>query len=301
MINWCAWCALFLNSRLLFGLTFLVAVGCTPSSKKAVEVKNGNVSIAYTLSGKGDTAIVLVHGWCITKEYWDQTQKELSTDYTVVALDLGGHGQSGSNRDQWTIEEYANDVLAVINQLDLKNVILVGHSMGGQIILQAALTQPSKIIGFIGVDNFKDFFVEFTAEEDQGIKDFMQDLRASFDTTATRYCKVALFPPNYVDTAAMNRVIRSVQLADSIMAIQSLESAMLFTLIETELMPKLTITVHLIVSEYTPTHEEKLRMYAKAGYSIRTISGVGHYPMIEKPVEFNLLLQATIREIGIRP
>ena len=47
---------------------FLFILSCTsPSEKKSIEIKNGDVSIAYTLSGNGDTAIVLVHGWCINK------------------------------------------------------------------------------------------------------------------------------------------------------------------------------------------------------------------------------------------
>jgi pimeloyl-ACP methyl ester carboxylesterase len=73
------------------------------------------------------------------KRVLETTTGCLSSEYTVVALDLGGHGQSGHNRENWTIEDFAKDVRAVIDGLHLNNVILVGHSMGGEIILQTAL------------------------------------------------------------------------------------------------------------------------------------------------------------------
>src|SRR6185295_7436006 len=111
--------------KLFFACCLFSILSCVSTSeKKHVAIKNGDVSIAYTMSGNGDTSIVFVHGWGISKEYWKQQQDALSSDYTVVALDLGGHGQSGHNRENWTIEEFAKDVGAVIDRLKLNNVIL---------------------------------------------------------------------------------------------------------------------------------------------------------------------------------
>ena len=283
----------------IFRIVLLFIFSCdSPEERKAVEIKNGDVSIAYHLSGYGDTSIVLVHGWGINKEYWEHQQDALSSQYTVVSLDLGGHGQSGHNRDHWTIEEYAKDVIAIINGLQLENVILVGHSMGGEIILQTALTIPGKIVGFIGVDNFKDFVTSFTPKEEKEINAFLQDLKTNFDTTATMYTKLALFPPGYKDTIPMIRVIRSIREADTIAAIKSLESLMHFALKDSDMISRLPIPVHLIVSDYTNTNEETFRHTAKNGSSIRVIKGTGHYPMIEKPEEFTHLLRETIHQIG---
>ena len=280
-----------------FGLLFIFSCD-SPVERKAVEIRNDDVAISYRLSGNGDTSIVFVHGWCINKEYWEYQQDALSSQYTVVSLDLGGHGQSGHNRDRWTIGEYAKDVIAVIDGLQLENVILVGHSMGGEIILQTALSIPGKIVGFIGVDNFKDFVTSFTPKEEKEINAFLQNLKTNFDTTATRYTKLALFPPGYKDTVSMIRVIRSIQEADTIAAIKSLESLMHFALKDSDMISRLSIPVHLIVSDYTNTDEETFRHTAKTGSSIRVIKGTGHYPMIEKPEEFTYLLRETIHQIG---
>jgi pimeloyl-ACP methyl ester carboxylesterase len=273
----------------------LLALSCAP--KKSVEVKNGNVNISYKLSGKGDTTIVLVHGWCIDKGYWKETQEALSNQYTVVALDLGGHGQSGHNRVQWTVEEFANDVGAVINTLDLRNVVLVGHSMGGDIILQCALNMPDRIVGFVGIDNFKDFGRMFTSEQEKEIKGFINELKLHYKAAATGYSVAALFPPNYTDTVSVNRVIESIQAEDSVISVQAIESAISYYLKEPELVPKLHVRIHLISSDYTPTNEDKLKEYCTAGYSLRIIKGVGHYPMIEKPAEFISSMNETLRDI----
>jgi len=271
-----------------------------PSEKEAVAIKNGEVSISYTMAGNGDTSIVFVHGWGISKEYWKEQIEELSSDYKVVALDLGGHGQSGHNRENWTIEEFAKDVRAVIDGLHLNNVILVGHSMGGEIILQTALSFPAKVIGFIGIDNFKQFVTSFTPQEEKQVSDFMQSLKSNFDTTATMYTRLALFPRGYSDTNSVNRVIRSIRQTDSAVAIKALESLMYFALKDSEMISRLPIPAHLIVSDYTATNEESFRRAAKAGSSIRVIKGTGHYPMIEQPHQFTELLKETIHEIGKR-
>jgi len=272
----------------------------SPSEKEAVAIKNGEVSLSYTMAGNGDTSIVFVHGWGISKEYWKEQIEELSSDYKVVALDLGGHGQSGHNRENWTIEEFAKDVRAVIDGLHLNNVILVGHSMGGEIILQTALSFPAKVIGFIGIDNFKQFVTSFTPQEEKQVSDFMQSLKSNFDTTATMYTRLALFPRGYSDTNSVNRVIRSIRQTDSAVAIKALESLMYFALKDSEMISRLPIPAHLIVSDYTATNEESFRRAAKAGSSIRVIKGTGHYPMIEQPHQFTELLKETIHEIGKR-
>ncbi|HET9433316.1 MAG TPA: alpha/beta hydrolase, partial [Chitinophagaceae bacterium] len=274
-------------------------ISCDNSSKKKhVEIKNGEVSISYNMSGNGDTSVVFVHGWGISKDYWNQQMDDLGSQYTVVALDLGGHGQSGHNRENWTIEEFAKDVRAVIEGLKLDNVILVGHSMGGEIILQTALTLPGKVIGFIAIDNFKHFVTSFTPREEKEINDFMKGLKSNFDTTAATYTRLALFPRDYSDTNSINRGIRSIQQVDTVVAIKALESLMYFALKDSEMIARLPIPAHLIVSDYTTTNQESFTKATKTGSSIRVIRGTGHYPMIEKPEQFTEVLRETIHQVG---
>src|ERR1700732_2344279 len=141
-------------NKIILCLCLLGLSACKNSSadKEMIPVENAGVNISYLLTGNSDTAIVLMHGWCINKEYWKAQQAYLGNKYKIVSLDLAGHGQSGKNRTHWTVEEYAGDVIALIRTLKLEKVILVGHSMSGDIMLQVATEIPEKIIGLIGID-----------------------------------------------------------------------------------------------------------------------------------------------------
>ena len=110
------------------------------------------VSIAYERHGKADRTLVFAHGWSCNRSHWRFQVDALRMDYRVVVLDLAGHGESGSNRTVWSIANFAQDVAAVVDALDASNVVLIGHSLGGPVVLEAALLRPRQVIGVIGVD-----------------------------------------------------------------------------------------------------------------------------------------------------
>ncbi|HRH60996.1 MAG TPA: alpha/beta hydrolase, partial [Chitinophagaceae bacterium] len=153
------------------------------------EVYNGLVNLAYNISGSADTTLLFVHGWCINKEYFSSQADYFGKRYKVVTMDLGGHGKSGKQRFSWGVQNYASDVVTVIDSLALSNVILVGHSMGGDIILEAALQRPNKVIGCIGIDNFKDVTPQYKPEQIGQIAQFMTAVHKNFYNTAEAYSK----------------------------------------------------------------------------------------------------------------
>jgi pimeloyl-ACP methyl ester carboxylesterase len=99
-------------------------------------------SIASQALGEGSPALVFVHGWSCDRTYWAGQLQPFSRDFRLVAVDLGGHGESGLERDAWTIPAFGEDVAAVVEKLRLDRVVLVGHSMGGDVILEAARRLP---------------------------------------------------------------------------------------------------------------------------------------------------------------
>jgi len=274
---------------------------CASNEKKVakhVPAKNGDVNIAYDLQGSGDTMIVFVHGWAINKEYWRSQEDLFSKRFTTVALDLGGHGQSGKNRDSWTVYDYANDVIAVINALNAGKVILVGHSMSGDVVAAVADSIPSKIVGLIGIDNFKDISTTRSKEEQDGIAGFLQILHSRYDSVITAYCYSGLFPPKYPDSAIMKNVVKDVLQTDSAVSIKTIEAMIQSSLTEGDRLGRVSLPVHVITSDYAPVNKAVMEKYCKAGFKEKVIRGTGHYPMIEKPEEFNLLLTETFNEIA---
>lgn len=279
---------------------FLLFSACNTSSKKQLHpaVKNGNVSIDYSIKGTGDTAIVLVHGWAINKTYWQSQQDLLSNRFTTVALDLGGHGTSGHNRNSWTVYDYANDVITLINTLKLDKVILVGHSMSGDVVTAVTDSIPGKIIGLIGVDNFKGTIDAYSKEELEQYGAFFAAMHANYDSAVTRFGYATLFPPNYTDSAIMKKIITDILATDTSVSIKTMEAMMQSELTTKERLSKLSIPVHVITSEYAPTNKTQMNAVCKAGFKERIIKGVGHYPMVEEANEFNRLLVETINDIS---
>src|SRR6187402_1218673 len=133
--------------------------------------------IAYESQGDGDIALVLVHGWSCDGSYWEPQVESLSRDFQVVTIDLAGHGESGEDRAAWTIASFGEDVAAVVNELELERVVLVGHSMGGDVILEAARRLLGRVMGLIWVDVYQRIETPRTSEE---LESFQVPFRANF-------------------------------------------------------------------------------------------------------------------------
>jgi pimeloyl-ACP methyl ester carboxylesterase len=124
-----------LAALLLSMLMTSVWAGAAAKSEKVATIDGER--IAYEVRGKGNLAIVLVHGWSCDRSYFQHQLESFSDRYTVVTLDLAGHGESTLGRENYTIALFGADVAAVVRKLDLKRVVLVGHSMGGDVVVAA--------------------------------------------------------------------------------------------------------------------------------------------------------------------
>ena len=132
------------------------AVPAGQAAGPGVATAPDGVSIAYTVSGEGSPALVFVHGWMCDQTYWTAQAASFSTTHTVVTIDLAGHGESGMEREGWPLIAFGADVEAVVEGLDLDRVILIGHSMGGPVVLEAARLMLERVIGVVGVDTLQD-------------------------------------------------------------------------------------------------------------------------------------------------
>src|SRR6185369_7374306 len=89
-----------------------------------------------------------------------------SQRYKVVAIDLAGHGASGIERKNYTIESFGADVATVVNKLNLQHIILIGHSMGGDVIVDAASQLPrGHIKGLVMVETYNELGSGHTPEQ----------------------------------------------------------------------------------------------------------------------------------------
>lgn len=112
----------------------------------AVEVEPGvRLHVVDTGPSGGDPPVVLLAGLGLDSESWAGPAATLARHSRVVAIDLRGTGRSDAPTGGYSLERLARDVIAVLDRLDLSDVVLVGHSFGAQIALVVAATVPGRL------------------------------------------------------------------------------------------------------------------------------------------------------------
>jgi pimeloyl-ACP methyl ester carboxylesterase len=104
------------------------------------------MALAYKITGTGDT-ILLVHGFCESKEMWKTFVEQLAKKYRVITLDLPGFGESRMNFKQPSMSDLARSIAETLNLHKVQQFIFIGHSLGGYIGLEFASQNPHKLKG----------------------------------------------------------------------------------------------------------------------------------------------------------
>ncbi len=109
-------------------------------------------SLAFEDHGAGEPALVFVHGWTCNRTHWGPQLAHFGREHRVVAVDLRGHGASGAPEQEYTIPGFADDVAELCARLELDRPVLVGHSMGGTVVLEVAASRPGLARGVVMID-----------------------------------------------------------------------------------------------------------------------------------------------------
>ena len=274
----------------------LLIVGCVKQEEEPAIIVDSaisadGISIAYEVIGKGEPVIVFIHGWCCDRTYWKAQLPYFAQKYKVVTIDLAGHGESGLDRKEWTMGAFGEDVVAVVNKLNLDQVVLVGHSMGGPVILEAARRMPKRVIGLVGVDTLQNFEDKLTQEQ---IDDWFTPLRSNF-VEPTRNFVRTMFTPNS-DPALVEKIVADMSSAPQEVGLGALEGYVDFQNNEIiRVLQEVQAPITCINSDKYPTNVEANQRYAPS-FKAMIMSGVGHFNMMEDPETFNRLLEETIQE-----
>ncbi len=252
----------------LFLILLIAFSGCSTQRINSVPSFDG-VSITFEVQGAGEPTIIFVHGWAGRRQNWDAQRDYFSDQYQVVLVDLAGNGTSGHDRIEWSMEAFGKDVVTVIDQLDLDQVIFVGHSMGSAVIMEAAAMIPNRVIGLVPVDMFQN--VEETLSSEQRVQ------------------KVSEYM-NWILSSDNEYIVQSPMIGWE----ESLSNAIKW--FSDELRPKLALNLAPIVcinSDMKETDVMIARKYTNS-FDVRIIEGVGHAVMLDAPLEFNTVLQEII-------
>jgi len=255
----------------------------------AVARSGDGVPIHYTVEGRGEPALVFVHCWNCDRRFWDAQLRAFRKSHRVVAIDLAGHGDSGKDRKDWTIEAFGDDVKSVVDKLRLKRVVLVGSSMGGPVSLEAARRLGDRVVGIVPVDSLLD--VEQQAPPER-VEEVIQAMKEDYASATTEYVTENLFSPT-TPAPVRKRVLGRVTSASPEISVAMIRASMDYDPVPA--LREIKAPIHAINSDMRPTNLETNRKYA-AQFDVEIMKGVGHYPMLEDPPRFNKLLAEVLRK-----
>jgi pimeloyl-ACP methyl ester carboxylesterase len=219
--------------------------------------------------------------------FWREQADEFSSAYRVVTLDLAGHGESGKNRRTWSVLGLAQDVVAVADDLHLSRMILIGHSMGGTVSLEASPLLRGRVLGVIlvdTVDNVDDRKSIASAQADavrlkRDFKGYFRDLSSIFSKTSDPAIR------HWVEEQAMAAApVPAIALK---LDMPNLDPKILFA---RAAVPIRAINAAPPLSGYTNIEENK----RYADYDAILVSDAGHFLQLERPAEFNRDLRSWV-------
>ncbi|MDD2679316.1 MAG: alpha/beta hydrolase [Candidatus Omnitrophica bacterium] len=255
-----------------------------------IALSKDGVKIHYSVYGRGEPALVFVHGWCGSRAVWYKQIPYFAKKYKVVALDLAGYGRSGCQRKAYTQEAFGEDVAAVVNAEKADKVILIGHSMSGTIILEANRLLKGRVAGLIAIDTLENF-EDFPATPEQ-FKQYIDPLKEDFVKNSAPFMR-GMFNKN-ADPKLIKRVIRNVSRCNPAIAISTIECY--FNTPIPPLLADVKAPLWCLNSDMWTNYPDINSKYLKS-YHLRVMRGVGHFLMVEEPDEFNRQLEDIINRI----
>lgn len=248
------------------------------------------VEIHYEKYGQGTPALVFVHGWCCDSSYWQKQVEHFAQHYTVVTIDLAGHGASGDNRSQWTMAAFGQDVVAVVEQLGLTQTVLIGHSMGGPVIVEAARQMPTRVTGLVGADTLLNPDRKRTEEF---ITSRLTPLQSDFVQGTRAMVRGEMFVPTS-NRAWAEWIIEDMASAPPHAGVGAMEGLLRYDDEMRAGLRALQAPFVLINSDYHPTNHEATDRF---GITVELMAGVGHFVMLEDTATFNALLEGAVRRM----
>lgn len=282
-------------TALLLGLCLLCA--CSPPGggtggrelpPVGTVASDDGVPIAYQIHSTGSPTLLLIHGWAGDQGFWSEQIEPLGQRFGVVTMDLGGHGRSGTERENWTVQSLARDIVSVVRRLDLQRVVLVAHSMGATVALLAVPELTPRVEGIVAVDALYDADAELNRFR---WSLFVAALQENFGATCNKFARAMVSPsagPALVERIAAEMCDGSPQIGVALMH--------QFPGVDTKkALSAAGVPIVAINSSSSPTNVEGNRAYAD--FDAVILDDAGHFLMLERPEAFNAALTEAVKRM----
>lgn len=281
-----------MRALVLAGLVLTLFTSClgTGHWPETVRAEDGSAQ-RYEVAGDGEPTIVFVHGWSCHRAFWNEQIRRFKRVRRVLAVDLAGHGESEAGaRTEWTMQAFGADVVRACDAAKLDRVVLVGHSMGGAVVLEATKLMGDRVVGIVGVDTLHDVARPMRSEHSA---EFFASLRADYPKAVDALVRQYLFSkdanPKLVDLVAESMSSRPPEVA-----IPALDAY--FDYDAGAALAAVKVPVHCI-NTLEPTNLAA-NQARNPRFTAVTMPGVGHFPMLEDPERFARLMSDFVRPLG---
>jgi len=99
----------------------------------------------YTLGDENKYPLIFLHGALVFTDYYNDLLEDLSKEYYIIAIDIRGHGRTTIGSNSFSFAQISNDIIELLDQLEINEFNLVGHSLGGIILLYLSKDYPNRI------------------------------------------------------------------------------------------------------------------------------------------------------------
>ena len=239
-------------------------------------------------SGKGNPCLLFVHGWSCRGNYWQPQLDYFSYRHKVVCLDLPGHGDAPATREDGSIEAFGEDVATITDTLGVP-VVLIGHSMGGAVALEAARRIDSEqLAGVVLVDTFLINYGQLSGSDiDALYTPFVDDFEAAM-TGLVDNCCVESTPG-----ALKTRLQTEMASADPAWALPVWRSLLEWD--PGQAFNSIKAPIHAINCPLLP-ESTRARLATRMTESV--IPETGHFLQMERPDAFNRTLKQVLDQFG---
>jgi 3-oxoadipate enol-lactonase len=257
-----------------------------------------NTKIAYEITGTG-TPLVLIHGHPFNHTMRAPQVEAFSKHYKVITPELRGYGASSLPQSGTTkFEDYATDVLALLDYLGVNSFHLGGLSMGGQVIMEIFRQSPGRVKTLIFADTFAGLD---TPEVKQGRYDAADRLEKEGMDAYAEEVIYKMITPEHVSSqpevaAHIIKMMKSTSPKGAVTALRARSERIDYL---NEVLPKINIPTLVIVGsedEFTPVAKaEELKANLK-NCKLVVIDDAGHMPNLENPEEFIKVVLEFLKE-----
>jgi 3-oxoadipate enol-lactonase len=248
------------------------------------------INIGYSDLGTG-TSLVFLHAFPLNRTMWKPQEEALSRQCRVITMDLRGHGESDAPLWRFTLEQYADDVAGLLDQLSIQRAVLIGLSMGGYVGFAFYRKYAQRVHGLVLADTRAQADTEEarTSRFDMAQTAFRKGPDAVADIMIPKLFGATSLKSKPELIAKIRRMIESNEVSG--MIVDSI--AMADRPDSLSLLPRITCPTLVIVGEEdqaTPPAEAERIAKGIPGAKLSVIGGAGHLTNLEQPEQFNKLI-----------